>query len=120
MRKKDTGKDDGDIKTTESKENPEEGVALPADKKEDEKKKGAKTFGIEEKKTIKEKTTRLQLKKKIHGPSKEFAPIYNLKSAIFDTIEYINPSFLDIPDELKTWKEDLSYTPKIAEEGQIQ
>merc|ERR1712093_596506 len=36
--------------------------------------KKTKVFGPEEKKTIQEKVTQIDLKKPMHGPSKEFAP----------------------------------------------
>jgi len=57
-----------------AKEDSDAGVVTSdkGDGQEDGKK--TKVFGTDEKKTIQEKVTQIDLKKPMHGPSKEFAP----------------------------------------------
>lgn len=101
LRKK---KGDGDEEVAAdggAKEDSDAGVVTSdkGDGQEDGKK--TKVFGTDEKKTIQEKVTQIDLKKPMHGPSKEFAPQQSMKDATLNTILQINPQMLEIDDKIK-------------------
>jgi hypothetical protein len=74
LRKKKEDDDDAAPTPTPKKEDPEAGVITSDKQPAKEEGKETKIFGGDEKKTLPMKTTQIDLKKPMHGPSKEFAP----------------------------------------------
>lgn len=74
MRKKEEPEDEPAVPEAKGKEDTDAGVVTSDKGVADDAGAKTKVFGTEEKQTIQEKVTQIDLKKPMHGPSKEFSP----------------------------------------------
>jgi len=74
LRKKSDEEEEAPAVPAPAKEDPDAGVTTSDKGGSEEEGQKTKIFGAEEKKTLPMKTTQIDLKKPMHGPSKEFAP----------------------------------------------